>query len=28
VKVPKGVGLHVQGQADSLKKAGYTIVRV
>jgi hypothetical protein len=28
VKVPKGVGLHVQGQADSLKYAGFTIVRV
>ena len=28
VRVPKGTGLHVQGQADALKKAGYTIVRV
>jgi hypothetical protein len=28
VKIPRGTGLHVQGQADALKKVGYTIVRV
>jgi hypothetical protein len=27
-RVPKGTGVHVQGQADALKYAGYQIVRV